>query len=111
LILFGGVEMSLAAGLLRRAAWKFSFPILAAFGTLFLVFHEHGGGAEHMHMEMDAASHTAVVYQHIIYIVLGLQAVAARVLYDTRRIDGPWARYLWPVLITCVGVALLLYRE
>ncbi len=105
----GGIEILRASNVLRRDFWKYSFPVSAAFGATYLLLHTHGAAGDHQ--SMDMASHTGILYQHIIYLILGVEAVAAWILSSTRRITGPWAVYLWPALVSFVGIALILYRE
>ena len=126
LITMGSIELARAGGLAKRDIWKYSFPALAAFGAIFLIFHRHempihsmpampgmsGMGPEHsMHSPSQMASHTLVMYQHIGYVIVGLGIVATKILYDMRKLEGKYAPYLWPALTMLLGIALMLYRE
>lgn len=108
LVVLGGIELSRAIGWLRNEKWKYAFSVLAGFGALYLLVHEHTG--EHLH-HGDGVSHAAVLYQHIGYVVVGVAAVIARVLHDIGRLRGQWAPYIWPSLLMVIGFALIFYRE
>lgn len=109
LIVLGSIELSRAAGLAKANYWKYAFPALATFGALYLVFHEHGSGHEHMMMSRE--SYQIVLYQHITYIVVGMAAGVSMLLYNMGKLRGKSAPYLWPSFIALLGILLLVYRE
>lgn len=120
LLLIGSIEFACAASWAKRPYWKFAFPTLAVIGALYLILHQHGGGSMHdmPGMEgmpdmpgMDESTHRLILYQHIIYILLGVQIAATKVLSDTRKLTGAVAPYIWPTLTILLGVALILYKE
>lgn len=113
LLVMGGIETLRVGGLLKGDRWRYAFPVLAGLGALYLIVHEqgHGGAGGAEQHGGSAAVHVSVSYQHLIYIILGVQAAIALLMYQWRKITGPWAPYIWPSLIVFLGIALLLYNE
>jgi putative copper resistance protein D len=120
LIAMGAVELARTAGWARNERWRLAFPALAVVGALYLILHKHGsghggmsGGMEMQGMPMhgDPMSMTLINYQHAGYIIMGVLIAASRILYDTRRLTGPAAAYVWPALTSILGLMLMFYRE
>src|SRR6266403_1743690 len=108
LLALGIIEVQRARGILKSAWAGWVFPILAAFGSVLLLFHEHPTrmhGADHM------STMARIQAEHLSFAVTGFGIGAFRGLSEVpTRWQVLFAR-LWPLLMIVLGVLLLLYRE
>lgn len=109
LVLMGLIELARASRIARSRAWSWAFPVLAAFGAIYLLFHKHESP---MNMPMNAMpEHALIQGQHILCVGLGMGIAITKVVSDTRILGGKWLPYVWPTLTMLLGLALMLYRE
>ncbi len=102
------VEIERARGTLKAAWSGWVFPIVAAFGSVLLLFHQHqttAQGADHM-----AIMHR-VQSQHLAYSITGFGIGLSKGLSEFRITWQSILAKLWPGLMIGLGVLLLLYRE
>jgi hypothetical protein len=108
LLALGIIEVQRARGILKSAWAGWVFPVLAAFGSVLLLFHEHHTGrhgAEHM------STMARIQSQHLSFAVTGFGIGAFRGLSEVpTRWQVMFAR-LWPLLMIVLGVLLVLYHE
>jgi putative copper resistance protein D len=108
LLIVAIVEMQRARGYLKAAWADWVFPILAIFGSVVLLFHEH-------HTGTHSADHMAIMErirsQHLGFSLAGCGIGVTKGLSEARVSGGATFAKLWPVLMIVLGVLLLLYRE
>jgi copper resistance protein D len=105
------IEIQRARGMLK-AAWAAAvFPVLAACGSILLLFHEHRsgmGGADH-------AAHMVVMHriqsEHLAFSITGLGIGLTKGLSEVRFRWQPLFAKLWPILMIILGILLTLYTE
>ena len=105
------IEIQRARGILK-AAWAAAvFPVLAVFGSILLLFHEHHGGmggADHM-------AHMAVMHriqsEHLAFSITGVAIALSKGLSEIRFNWQSLFAKLWPVLLIVLGILLTLYKE
>jgi len=105
------VEIQRARGILK-AAWAAAvFPVLAVFGSILLLFHEHHGGmggADHM-------AHMAVMHriqsEHLAFSITGIAIALSKGLSEVRFSWRSLFAKLWPALLIVLGILLTLYKE
>src|SRR6267154_1602069 len=108
LLALGIIEVQRARGILKSAWAGWVFPILAAFGSVLLLFHEHHTG---MHGADHMSTMARIQAEHLSFAVTGFGIGAFRGLSEVpTRWQVLFAR-LWPLLMIVLGVLLLLYRE
>jgi copper resistance protein D len=104
----GLIEIQRARGVLKTAWSSWAFPILAALGSVLLLFHEHDSGAH-------AADHMAIMQriqsQHLGFAVTGFGIGLTKGLSEVRINWQSIFAKLWPALMIVLGLLLLLYRE
>ena len=104
------IEIQRARGVLKAAWAPWVFPVLAAFGSALLLFHEHHGG-----MSGDHMAHMAIMQriqsEHLSFSVTGFFIGLTKGLSELRlRWQSLFAR-LWPLAMIVLGVLLVLYTE
>jgi hypothetical protein len=104
----GIIEVQRARGILKSLWATWAFPVLAAFGSVLLPFHEH-------HTGMRGARHMSAMAriqaEHFSFAITGFGIGAFKGLSEVpTRWQALFAR-LWPLLMIGLGVLLLLYRE
>jgi putative copper resistance protein D len=102
------MEIQHARGVLKTAWSDWVFPILAAFGSVLLLFHEHHSGthgADHMEIMQRIRS------QHLSFSLTGCGIALTKGLSEVRVGWQSIFAKLWPALMIVLGVLLLLYRE
>ena len=105
------IEIQRARGVLKAAWAAWVFPVLATFGSVLLLFHEHHsgmGGADHM-------AHMAIMQriqsEHLSFSITGIGIALTKGLSEIRfRWQFLFAR-VWPLAMIVLGVLLVLYRE
>jgi putative copper resistance protein D len=108
LLALGIIEVQRVRGILKSAWAAWAFPVLAAFGSVLLLFHEH-------HTGMNGAGHMSTMAriqsEHLGFAITGFGIGAFRGLSEVpTRWQMIFAK-LWPLLMIGLGVLLLLYRE
>ena len=108
LLALGVLETQPARGVLKSTWARWAFPMLALFGSVLLLFHDHHSG-------MRGANHMAVTArirgEHLhfaiagcgIGLVKGLSELTTR--WKTIFLKG------WPLLMIVLGILLMLYVE
>src|SRR5258707_5192284 len=108
LLALGIIEVQRARGILKSAWAGWVFPVLDAFGSVLLLFHEHHTG---MHGADHMSTMARIQAEHLSFAVTGFGIGAFRALSEVpTRWQVLFAR-LWPLLMIVLGVLLLLYRE
>src|SRR6266478_1760282 len=106
LLALGIIEVQRARGILKSAWAGWVFPVLAAFGSVLLLFHEHHTG---MHGADHMSTMARIQAEHLSFAVTGFGIGAFRGLSEVpTRWQVLFAR-LWPLLMIVLGVLLLLY--
>jgi putative copper resistance protein D len=108
LVALGLFEVQRARGMFKSAWAGWLFPVLACFGSVLLLFHEHHSG-------MHGAAHMTVMAriqaEHLNFAATGLGIGVFRGLSEVpNRWQVMFAR-LWPLLMIVLGVLLMLYHE
>jgi putative copper resistance protein D len=115
LLAMGTIELLRAAGRLPPFWRKYSLPVLAVFGAVYLFFHKHGGAATaSMKMEADpamAASMALVRQEHFWFSMFGFGLAAAKLGADTGALKGRTGRALWAVFAIALGLYMSRYTE
>jgi putative copper resistance protein D len=108
LLALGIIEVQRARGILKSAWAGWVFPVLAAFGSVMLLFHEHHTG---MHGAGHMSTMARIQAEHLSFAVTGFGIGAFRGLSEVpTRWQLMFAR-LWPLLMIVLGVLLVLYHE
>jgi copper resistance protein D len=108
LLVLGIIEVQRVRGKLKSAWAGWAFPVLAAFGSVLLLFHEHHTG---MHGAEHMSTMARIQSEHLGFAVTGFAIGAFRGLSEVpTRWQVIFAK-LWPLLMIGLGVLLLLYRE
>lgn len=102
------IEIQRARGVLKAAWAAWAFPVLAIFGSILLLFHEH-------HIGMHGADHMAIMHriqsEHLSFSIAGVGIGLSKGLSEVRfRWQSLFAK-IWPVLLIVLGILLVLYRE
>ncbi len=125
LLALGILEFQRARGKLGGFLAAWSFPALAVFGAVLLVFHRHTvttspedmtqamkgmegmGHANHMMTE----TMMKIQREHIRFSIAGAGVAISKFLYDGEFWKNRVLPFIWPVSISVLGVMLLLYTE
>ena len=104
----GAIEWQRARGVLRAAWSAWVFPLVAIFGSIILIFHQHEGGmvGEH-HMETMAQ----IQAEHLSYTACGLGIGLAKGLSEMKTWGARVFAKVWPLLMVVLGVLLMFYHE
>src|SRR6267378_577257 len=108
LLALGVIEVQRARGVLKSAWAGWLFPVLACFGSVMLLFHEH-------HSSMHGSGHMNVMAhiqaEHLGFSVTGFGIGLVKGLSELpTRWKVSFAR-LWSLLMIVLGVLLILYTE
>ena len=107
LLALGIIEVQRARCILKSDWAVWAFPVLAAFGSVLLLFHEHHTG---MHGAGHMSTMARIQAQHRNFALTGFGIGAFRGLSEVpTRWQVMYAR-LWPLLMIVLGVLLVLYR-
>ena len=108
LLTLGVIEVQRVRGVLKAAWAGWLFPVLACFGSVLLLFHEHHGGM-HGPDHMTVMAH--IQAEHLGFSVTGFGIGLTKGLSELpTRWKVSFAR-LWSVLMIVLGVLLMLYTE
>ena len=108
LLALGIIEVQRARGILKSGWAGWVFPVLAAFGSVLLLFHKHHTG---MHGAEHMSAMARIQSEHLSFAVTGFGIGAFKGLSEvSTRWQVMYAR-LWPLLMIVLGVLLVLYRE
>jgi copper resistance protein D len=102
------IEIQRARGVLK-AAWAAAvFPVLATFGSILLLFHQHRSG-------MHGADHMAIMHriqsEHLAFSITGIGIALTKGLAEVHFNWQSLFAKLWPVLLIVLGILLVLYKE
>ena len=104
----GFIEIQRARGVLKAAWAAWAFPVLAAAGSILLLFHEHHSG---MHGPDHMAAMQSIQSQHRAFSITGFSIGFSKALSEVRTGWRSIFANLWPVLLIVLGVLLILYTE
>jgi hypothetical protein len=108
LLALGVVELQRARGVLKSAWSSWAFPLLACFGSVLVLFHDHGSG-------MSGANHMAVMShiqtQHQSFSAAGFCIGLSKGLSEVSPRRQVIFSALSSGLIIVLGVLLVLYTE
>lgn len=108
LLALGVIEVQRARDVLKSAWAGWLFPVLACFGSVLLLFHEHHSGM-HGPGHMSVMAH--IQGQHLGFSVTGFCIGLVKGLSELpTRWKVAFAR-LWSLLMIVLGVLLMLYTE
>ena len=104
----GIIEWQRARGALVAAWSAWIFPVIAVFGSVILIFHQHEGGmaGEH-HMETMAL----IQSEHLSYTISGLGIGLTKGLSEIKGRPSAIFGKIWPLLMILLGILLMFYRE
>lgn len=130
LIALGVLEFQRARGKLGKILSTWSFPALAVFGAVLLMFHRHtlmappemtgpmkgmdgmGGGMEAMgHGHAMTATMMKIQREHIMFSIAGAGVAISKFLHDAAFWKNRVLPFIWPACISILGIMLLLYTE
>lgn len=108
LLAIGIIEFQRARGVIRAGWSRWIFPVLACFGSIMLLFHEHSGvmiGAGHM------TAMAQIQAQHRSFAAAGF---GIGLFKGFSELPSQWQEMftrLWSSLVIVLGVLLLVYSE
>ena len=108
LLALGTIEVQRARGILKSAWAGWVFPVLAAFGSVLLLFHEHHAG---MHGAEHMSTMARIKSEHLSFAITGFGIGAFRGLSEVPTRWQVMFAKLWPLLMIVLGVLLVLYHE
>jgi copper resistance protein D len=108
LLTLGVLEIQRARGVLKSAWVTWVFPVLALFGSVMLLFHEHHSG-------MHGVDHMTVMKriqgEHLNFAIVGGGIGVAKGLSELRSRWQVIFLKSWPLLLIILGVLLMRYTE
>jgi len=104
----GIIEILRAKGTLKAAWSAWVFPVLAAAGSVMLLFHAHDAG---MHGPDAMTTMEHIQMQHFSYAALGVGIAVAKGVADTESPISRISSYIWPTLMIILGFVLARYTE
>ncbi len=108
LLVLGVIELQRARGTLKARWSGWVFPLVAAAGSLLLLFHDHQAG-------MTGPGHMELMHriqsQHISFSVTGLGIALSKGLAETPFEWRPLFERLFPALLVVLGALLMVYVE
>jgi copper resistance protein D len=108
LLALGVIELRRARGTLTARWSGWVFPLVAAAGSVMLLFHDHQGG-------MMGPNHMELMHriqsEHYSFAVTGLGIALSKGLAETRFDWRPFFERLFPALLVVLGALLLVYVE
>jgi hypothetical protein len=108
LLALGIIELQRARGTLQARWSGWIFPLVAATGSVMLLFHDHHAGMTGPnHMELMHRIQT----QHYSFAVTGLGIALSKGLAETPFEWRPLFERLFPTLLVVLGALLLVYVE
>jgi putative copper resistance protein D len=104
----GVIELRRARGTLNGNWSGWVFPLVAATGSLMLLFHEHQAG-------MTGPNHMELMHriqsEHVSFAVTGFGIALSKGLAETSFDWRPFFQRLFPALLIVLGALLLVYVE
>jgi copper resistance protein D len=108
LLTLGVLEIQRARGILKSAWATWVFPVLALFGSVMLLFHEHHSG-------MHGVDHMTVMKriqaEHLNFAIVGCSVGVVKGLSELRTRWQVALIKAWPLLLLILGVLLMRYTE
>jgi putative copper resistance protein D len=108
LLTLGIIEVQRSRGNLTARWSGWVFPIVAAAGSLLLLFHDHQGG-------MSDPNHVELMHriqsEHVSFAVTGFGIALSKGLAETSFDWRPFFQRLFPTLLIVLGALLLVYVE
>jgi copper resistance protein D len=108
LLALGIIEILRTKGTLKAVWSAWVFPVLAAAGSVMLLFHAHDAGL-HGPDAMNTMEH--IQMQHLSYAALGAGIAVTKSMAETATSLGRISSYLWPTLLVVLGFVLARYTE
>lgn len=108
LLALGCIELARARNRLKARWMAWAFPVVAASGSILLLFHSHGA-AGHTPEHMAIMRH--IQSEHLSFAITGFGIAAASGLAE---IPSRWQttfHRIWPTLLIVLGVLLIFYTE
>ena len=108
LLALGVLEVQRVRGVLKSVWAKWLFPVLAGFGSVLLLFHEHHSG---MHGAAHMTTMARIKAEHLNFAATGF---GIGVFRGASELPTRWQEMfakLWPLLMILLGVLLILYHE
>jgi putative copper resistance protein D len=104
----GVIELQRTRGTLTGKWSSWVFPLVAATGSLMLLFHEHQAG-------MTGPNHMELMHriqsEHLSFAVTGFGIALSKGLAETSFDWRPFFQHLFPTLLIVLGALLLVYVE
>ncbi len=108
LLALGVIELRRTRGILKAKWSGWIFPLVAAAGSLMLLFHDHRAGVTGPnHMELMHR----IQSQHLSFAVTGLGIALSKGLAETPFEGRPFFERLFPTLLVVLGTLLMVYVE
>lgn len=108
LLALGCIELARARDRLKAKWMAWAFPVVAASGSVLLLFHSHGaGGHTPEHMAIMAHIQT----EHLSFAITGFGIALASGLAEIRSRWQTIFTRIWPTLLIVLGVLLMFYTE
>jgi copper resistance protein D len=108
LLTLGAIEVQRTRGNLKARWSGWVFPLVAATGSLMLLFHEHQAG-------MTGPNHMELMHriqsEHVSFAVTGFAIALSKGLAETSFDWRPFFQRLFPTLLIVLGALLLVYVE
>jgi putative copper resistance protein D len=108
LLALGVLEVQRVRGVLKSPWARWLFPVLACFGSVLLLFHEHHSG---MHGAAHMTTMARIKAEHLNFAVAGFGIGVFRGISEVPTRWQPMFARLWPLLMIVLGVLLVLYHE
>src|SRR6266481_8879529 len=108
LLALGALEIQRARGILKSAWAAWVFPLLALFGSVILLFHEHHSGR---HGVDHVIAMKRIQAEHFNFAIVGASVGVVKGLSELRtRWQSVFIKF-WPLLLVILGVLLMRYTE
>jgi len=108
LLALGILEIQRARGVLKSAWAIWVFPVLALFGSVMLLFHEHNSG---MHGADHMMAMRRIQAEHLNFAIVGGGVGIVKGLSELRTRRQAVFTKSWPLLLIVLGILLMRYTE